>query len=362
MNSGRFLLATLVAVAYAGCFVVITLGLPYAPPLRFAGGRALLAGVTLLAVSGISGRGLVPPRRLRPWIPVLGAILTIQYAAMFLSPDRAGAGLSSVLANTGPIFLVILAYVVLRERMTVRSVGALLLGVAGVSLIAWPAMSTGEGTGFLAVILPLGVAVGAAAGTVVLKRLDAGEALLSVAAWQLILGALPLLLASALFENDATAWTPALVGALTFLALPGTALALGVWYWLVQREPVSRLAALMFLVPVAGLALAWAVFGETVSGGQAAGVALALVGIPLASGMGYRDSRPTRSPGAVTSATLTSSHIPARGQATDRTSAVASIDSRRSTTARRRGGWVTLEIHCSILALENSRGRTTSGR
>lgn len=286
MNLSRLLLAALVALAYAGCFVVITLGLSYAPPLRFAGGRVLLAGVAVLAVSGISGRGLLPPRRLRAWVPFLALILTIQYAAMFLSPGTAGAGLSSVLANTGPIVLVGLSYVLLREPITMRSAGALLLGAAGVGLVAWPAASTGVGAGVAAVVLPLGVAIGAAAGTVVLKRLDVGEALLPVTAWQLILGSLPLLTASALFENRPTVWAPALVGALAFLALPGTALALGLWYWLVQREPVSRLAAFMFLVPVAGLALAWAAFGERVSGIQAAGVALALVAIPLASGIG----------------------------------------------------------------------------
>ncbi len=67
--------------------------------------------------------------------------------------------------------------------------------------------------------------------------------------------------------------------------MPGTAFALALWYWLVQREPVGRLAGFMFLVPIAGLALAWVFFGETVSGLQAAGVAITLLGILLALGI-----------------------------------------------------------------------------
>ena len=271
------------ALAYAACFVVITFGLAYAQPLRFAGGRALLARATLLALSEISGRGLIPPGRLRAWLPLLAALLTLQYAAIFLSPAATGAGISAVLANTGPILPVVLAVPILHARIMVLSAGAVLVGAAGVGFIAWPAAAAGGGGGALAIVLPLAVALGAAAETVVLKRMDVGEALLSVAAWQLLLGALPLLLASTVLEG-AIVWSGAFLGALLFLALPGTALALGLWYWLVQREPVTRLAGFMLLVPVAGLLLAWAALGEDISGVQAAGAALAVAGILLATG------------------------------------------------------------------------------
>ena len=283
MRRSALPLASVVALAYAACFVVITVGLAYAPPLRFAGGRALLAGATLLALSAVTGRGLIPPGRVRAWLPLLAGLLTLQYAAMFLSPAAAGAGISSVLANTGPILLVVLAVPILHTRITVLSAGALLVGAAGVGLIAWPAAAASGVGGGLAIALPLGVALGAAAETVVLKRMDVGEALLPVAAWQLLLGALPLLLASTVLEGP-IAWSGAFLGALLFLALPGTALALGLWYWLVQREPITRLAGFMLLVPVAGLLLAWAALGEDISGVQGAGAALAVGGILLATG------------------------------------------------------------------------------
>lgn len=292
--TGRHLaFAALVAAVYAACFVLIMLGLADATPLRFAGWRALLAGGTLLVVLAVSGKPILPPRRLRRWVPVLGAVLALQYAAMFLSPERAGAGLSSVLANTGPILLVLLGPLLLRERITRVTASAVLLGSAGVALIAWPRSGAGPAIGIIAILIPLASAFSSATETALFKRLDAGDALLSVAAWQLTLGALPLLAAAQWLEpGQEITWTPSFIAALTFLAVPGTAFALALWYWLVQREPVRRLAGFMFLVPIAGLALAWVFFGETVSGLQAAGVAVTLVGILLALGIRPPARRP----------------------------------------------------------------------
>lgn len=289
MKPTHVAVAAVVAVAYAGCFVAIKLGLPYAPPLRFAGLRALLASMVLVAASGAAGRGLIPPLGLRPWVLVLGAVLAVQYGAMFLSPQRAGAGLSSVLANTGPILLILLAAVFLRERITSITAGGVVVGAVGVGLIAWP--RTGDAAlGLAGVALPLGVALGAAAETVILKRLRVGSALLAVAGWQLLVGAVLLLGVSAVTERGRFVWSTELTAAIAFLALPGTAVGLGLWYWLVQREAVSRLAGYMFMVPVAGLLLAWAFFEETVTARQGVGLLLALGGIGLASGL-MRGSR-----------------------------------------------------------------------
>ncbi len=271
-----------VALAYSGCFVAIELGLGDAPPLRFAGLRAALAGGALLFVAGAVGRERVPPPRLRPWLPALAAVLTAQYVAMFLSPGLAGAGLSAVLANTGPIFLVVLAVPALGETFHRLGLAAIAMGATGVGLIAWRGGEAGE-FGAWGLVLPLVVAMAAALETILLKRASPGRHLLALAGWQLLLASAPLLLLSAVVGEAPIDWTPSFIGALGFVALPGTAMGLTLWYWLVQREPVSRLAAIMFLVPVAGLLLAWLILGETISGRQAAGLVTALAGILLAT-------------------------------------------------------------------------------
>ena len=101
-----------------------------------------------------------------------------------------------------------------------------------------------------------------------------GSCLVSVTGWQLLVGGLPLLAASALVERGAPVrWTAEFVGMLLFLALIGTSLVTAVWYWLVQQAEVGRLSMFFFLVPVFGLGLALAIYNEPISRSAAVGLA-----------------------------------------------------------------------------------------
>lgn len=276
-------LAILVMGITSACFSAIKLGLVFAPPLRFAALRSALAGGALLAVLLAGDRRVLPHRDLWGGIVVLALLGTsLGYAAMFMSPGRTGAGISSVLGNTGPLILIILAAAFLGEPVTRRKGWALLLGTIGVALIASPAVADPTRVGAVAVLLPLVSAAAASGATVVLKRLESRDALVQIAAWQLLIGAGPLAVGSALFERQARIdWGIEFIAILLFLSLVGTAFALWLWYWLVQREEVGRLGLLFFLVPVLGLGLAAAIFGERITAIEAGGVGMTMAGLAV---------------------------------------------------------------------------------
>lgn len=276
----RLALTVLVAAIYAVCYVAIKSGLTYAPPLRYAGLRALLAGIALAGVLAIRRRPLLPPRRLWPAVAAVAALGTAMgFGTMFLSPGRTGAGIASVLGNTSPLMIVGLAAVFLGEPLTRGKVIALALALTGVSLIAYPGLAGPAAYGLVGLLLPLLAAAGSASESVIVKRADTGEAMLGFAAWQLLIGSIPLLALSAWFEHgQPIEWSPTFAGLLFFLAFVGTAFTTALWYWLVQRDEVGRLSLVLFLVPVLGLLLAATLFGERIGGLEAAGVALALAG------------------------------------------------------------------------------------
>jgi drug/metabolite transporter (DMT)-like permease len=295
-NHVRALIASGLTVVYATCYVAITAGLAYAPPLAFAGWRLVIAGAALLGFVAALRRPLAPARRLWPWILLLAlAATTAAYGAMFASPGRAGAGIASVLGNLQPMFVVGLAALVLGERMSRADWATLALGVLGAVAIAWPTFR-GSGTeGLAGPALALSASLGFAVGSVIIKRMEPGTELLSVTGWQLLAGGLPLLAAAALLERGAPVrWTAEFVGLLLFLALPGTALATAVWYWLVQRGDVGRLSMVFFLVPIFALGLAAAVYDEPLGGAEALGVALIFVGIGVALAQAWRGKRGSR--------------------------------------------------------------------
>ena len=289
---GRPLIILGLTAIYAVCFAAIKAGLPFMPPLRFAGLRALIGGAALLGLMVALRRPLAPPRRSWPGIVALGLTsTTIGFGAMFLSPGRTGAGIASVLGNTQPLIVPALAALFLGERMTRGKWIALALGMLGVTLIASPALAGPDAYGVSGAMLALAASSGLAVGSVIVKRIGPTIDLLALTAWQLVVGSLPLLAVSIIVERDpVVAWNAMFVGLLLFLALIGTAFANAIWYWLIRRDDVGRLTMFFFLVPVFGLALAALAFGETISLQEGAGVAVTLAGIGAVAWDAWRES------------------------------------------------------------------------
>jgi len=274
----RIALLALLALIFALCYPVIKIGLASAPPLRFAGLRSVVAAGTLLAALAIFRKPLLPPASSWRWVVALAATGTfLAYGAMFHSPGVTGAGLSSVLGNTGPLLTIVLAAIFLGESVTRVKIVALVLGTLGVSAIAWPAVADPARAGAAGALLPLSAAAGLAMASVLFKRMEAGESVVQVVAWQMLLGGVPLLAASAWLEPEAAiAWSGAFAAELLFLGVIGSALALWLWYWLVQRDEVGRLSLLLFAVPLLGLLLAVLFFQESLGPLEVGGVAATL--------------------------------------------------------------------------------------
>lgn len=277
----RILVVIAVTVLYALCFVAIKAGLELAPPLRFAGLRAFIAGVVLLGVVVIRREPLIPPRQAWPGLLTLAVIASsIVYGAMFLSPGRTGAGIAAVLGNTQALFTVALAALWLEEALTSWKALALTLGLIGATLISYPALAGPDAYGVSGAALALTASAGSAAGNIIVKRLGPVPSLLAVTAWSLTLGSLPLVGISLVVETgESITWNAEFLGLLIFLALPGTALATAMWYWLLQRSDVGQLAMFLFLVPILGLAFAAMVFGERIGSYEGAGIVAIFLGV-----------------------------------------------------------------------------------
>lgn len=284
-----------VDVLAAVCFVGIKIGLADAPLLVFGGLRALIAGVVLLTVA-TSLRAPVLPSRHDGWQLALLAVTatTATYGAMFASPAQMGAGLASVLGNMQPLMVLVLGALFLAERLTRGKILALVAGLVGVGLILYPALTASAGSPGAAngSLLAIGASAGAAAGSVVVKRIRVRPGLVALTGWQLVIGGVPLLLLAAREPAGlAIAWTPTFVATLLFLALLGTALPTTLWFWLLQGEEAGRLSMFLFLIPVLGLGLGAVAFGERIGVLEGAGVLVivgGLVAVSREAGRGRR--------------------------------------------------------------------------
>ncbi len=285
----------------AVCYPAINMGLDSAPPLRFGAFRTLIGGMTLLLVLVIQRKPLWPEARLARWILPLGLLATtLTFGAMFASPAYTGAGIASVLGNTQPLIIIVLAALFLSERIGPGKAAALGLGLAGVILLALPTVLRQTVHPFLGVILALSSSAAAAVATVLVKWLRPGKDLIALTGWQLLVGSVVLLGLSAVLESQNTiAWTGGFVSILLFLAFAGTALSTWLWFWLLQRAEASRLSLYLFLVPVLGLLIATIGLGERLNMWQGGGVALIFVAVAasvLPGWLGAANSRDSKFP------------------------------------------------------------------
>lgn len=283
-NVTTYALAGVVAALYAGCYVAIKAGQAFAPPLRFAGMRAFFAGLALMTVLLLHPALHAWPGYARWRVVVVLALLDgIGFSGMFLSPEYTSVTLSSVLGNTGPLLMLVLGAIFLKERITLGKTAALLLGIVGISFITHASASRQTFAVVIGAALPLLAAFGSVGASIVVKRASLGDSIFAVTAWQYVIGGGILLGVSAFYERSRSIdWNLAFVGVLAFLAVAGTAVANSLWYRLVQISEVSRLSLILFLVPVFGVALGVTLFDEAIETSDLTGIAFILLGIAVA--------------------------------------------------------------------------------
>ena len=158
-------------------------------------------------------------------------------------------------------------------------------GFAGIIVIATPGLldqaanSTPDG-----IALVLVGASGVAIGNVLLKRLANQIDPLTGMAWILLLGAIPLIAAAAIFEQTALIeWRLSSVLSLVVLSIIGTALAFVMWLDVLRRAELNLLNSYTFLTPVFALVIGILFYNERLSAIEWIGVAIIVFAVLLAS-------------------------------------------------------------------------------
>ncbi|APH70660.1 DMT family transporter [Aquibium oceanicum] len=284
MTIGAALRLLVVMVLWAACFPLITIGLDLAPHLAFAALRAALAGVCLIALGALCHRPV--PVGARPWflIVVVGLGATsMGFFGMFHAAEFVSPGLATVIANVQPIVAAVLAYVFLEERLKATGRTGLAVGLAGIAVIAWPGIASAHVQGYsLGIAYVVLAATGVSVGNVAIKRLTGQVDPIMAMGFQLLIGAVPLALLSMLTEDiSMLTWSTEFALVLVSLAVLGSSLAFWLWFVALEGVELNRANAFTFLVPIFGLIIGAAFFGERLEAVQIFGVVLVLSGIFL---------------------------------------------------------------------------------
>ena len=295
--SGRRLGVYLFLCAVWGStWLVIKIGLQYLPPLRFAGFR--MAAACLLLAPFAFRRGTIRPNSRELGFIALAGFLQIgvSYAFVFVAEQWIESGLTALLFGTFPIWVGLFAHFMLpNEPLTRRTVGAALLGLAGVALIQGPAVlrafQSEPGALLRGGGLVFGSAIVAAFSNIIIKK-HLGRVDPTRNVWgETLVGSALLLVLAAAFERGAPArWTPAAWGALAYLTVFGTALTFVGLFWLIKRVPVSIIGTIPLVDTLIAVVLGAIVLGEKLPLRTLVGGALILVGVFFATRGGHAEA------------------------------------------------------------------------
>jgi drug/metabolite transporter (DMT)-like permease len=276
------LVAALVTVTLWGSsFVAIRDAGSTLSPGSLALGR-LLVSLVVLGVAAVVWREPLPGRRDLVGIAAFGVLFLGVYSVTLNAAERrVDAGTAAMLINAGPILIVILAGIFLREGFprwlfagcAVAFTGCVLIGLAN---------SQASSRAGLGIALLVVAAFAYAAAVVIQKPVLARASPLQVTWLGCAVGTLVCLpFAPTLVgelddaEGTAIAWT-------VYLGVAPTALGFATWAYALRRMNAGRLASLAYLIPVVAILLGWALLGETPPSLAAVGGALCLAGVYLA--------------------------------------------------------------------------------
>jgi drug/metabolite transporter (DMT)-like permease len=275
----------IVYIVWGSTYLAIRVTVETVPPLLSAGTRFVLAGAAIVAFLGVRhGAAFVRPSRAQ----LLGALLvgTLLMGAngvVSVAEQEVPSGMAALLIASVPLWVLVLRRLA-GDHIPRASLGAVLVGFAGVALLLRPGEQSGEAT-----VLGLAACVGGAlmwaSGSFAAPRVRLPGHILLSTGWQMLLGGLVCAVAG-LATGEAgdvhvDEFSTKSVLALAYLVVFGSWVAFTAYAWLLQNAPLSKVATYAYVNPVVAIVLGMVVLSETVTAVTVIGATIIVVSVAL---------------------------------------------------------------------------------
>ncbi len=242
-----------------------------------------LGGFGVLCIAKANRLKLTIPRS-ELWPLILVSLLNVTgwhlcsaYGLIYMEAGRA-----VIIAYTMPVWTSILGSFVLGERLTLKRLIGLFLGIAGLFILIGPDIKA-LGSAPLGAILMLGAAVTWAGGTVFLKYFRWTMPITVLTGWQLILGGIPVIIGAFILDPMTTflkmSWQAAF--AMGYIILIGNIFCYWAWVKLVNLFPASVASVGTLAIPIVGVLSSALVLGETVGIREIAALILVVMALSI---------------------------------------------------------------------------------
>ncbi|KAH0978192.1 hypothetical protein GBA52_027911 [Prunus armeniaca] len=233
--------------------------LPKAGPFFVSSFRLIPAGFLLIAFAAARGRPF--PSGLTAWLSI--ALFGLVDAACFQGflaegLQRTSAGLGSVIIDSQPLTVAVLAALFLGESIAFLGAAGLVLGIIGLLLLEAPSLAV-DGSNFSlwqsGEWWMLLAAQSMAVGTIMVRWVSKYSDPIMATGWHMVIGGLPLVMISILNHENAASgslmnFTENDALALLYTSIFGSAISYGVYFYSATKGSLTKLSSLTFLTPM----------------------------------------------------------------------------------------------------------------
>ena len=276
MSLIQIVCAVMVPLLWGYQFVVIKVGIVEFPPLFFLGLRFL--AIALLLVPFVKK----PTRReLGPVAAISVFLGGLNFGLFYVGLGLGSGSMSAVAYQLATPFTILLAWPLLAERPSlITSSGVLLAFLGVVVLAAGPGLSANA----LPILLVVGAAFAFAVANVLTKRHGPFDPLM-LTGWSSLFTVPQVMLMSLVLERgqlatlataDDRGWL-----ALAYTVFIGGIVGFGLWFWLIARCTMGRVAPFGLLLPVFALISSVLFLGDHMTPTLIVGGLLAISGVAI---------------------------------------------------------------------------------
>ena len=275
MKPGDVILAVSVAVIWGMGFVIAKAAMVYFSPIFLTALRFTLTALCLIWFYR-------PPLSLYRnlfWIALVSA--AIQYSLTFTGVNGIDASTAALLVQVEVPFGLLLAWLVLGDRISIKQViGMAVAFIGAVFIVGEPKLAND----LAYVFMVIGGAFTWAVGQIMIKKLGNTDGFMLITGIA-IFAAPQLFIASFLLETDQISQirmaTPEAWAAVIYLGLIMTALGYAFWYRLLGHYSVNQVMPFLLLLPVTSVAGGIFFLDESLTIKIAFGGCLAIIGVAL---------------------------------------------------------------------------------
>jgi len=286
-----FAALTLLTTIWGYNWVVMKSALEYSGAFEFAALRTVIGALCLFAVVIYMRK----PLRVKemPTLILLGIMQTSGFTGLLIwALVEGGAGNTAVLTYTMPFWVMVLAWPMLGEKLRGLQWPAAILSTMGMLFILDPLHL---GTDTLSMFLAVLSGIFWALSVILAKKLHQRSPdldLLTLTAWQMFFGSIPLVVVALLVPSAPIQWTPYFIGAVIFNSVLCNAMAWLLWLYALQRLSAGVASMSSMLAPVIGVLAAWVQLNEVPSATELIGMTLIAASLLIISMISIRKHTP----------------------------------------------------------------------